>query len=153
MSEDKVLDFVGKRQENIEKKRRNFERIMFQNFLGAYSVIDDGGTIYPISLIDISKEGCLFQVPWNVKKDQKFAVGTEIPLRIYFTKNSYIPVPVTVKYGKEFIDDQGSTYMHYGCEFDVTTSSFDALQSFIEFLYKFAEHSVIDRGDTKVFFL
>ena len=30
---DKVLDFVGRRNQNIEDKRRNFERILFQNFL------------------------------------------------------------------------------------------------------------------------
>jgi hypothetical protein len=48
--------------------------------------------------------------------------------------------------------DDGTSYMQYGCEFDKAAPSFGALQSFIDFIYKFAEHSVIDKGDTKVYF-
>ena len=150
---DKVLDFVKKRKENIEEKRRNFERIMFDNVMGTYSVIDKEGSIYPVTLIDISNTGCLFEVPWNLENDEKFKKGTEIPMRMYFTKQSYIPVIVRIKYGKEFVDKDGQTYMRYGAKFDTTTASFDALKSFIDFLYKFAEHSTIDKGDAKVYFL
>ena len=69
---DKVLDFIEKRKENVEAKRRNFERILFQNVLGAYTELDQDGTVYPVELVDISKDGCLFQIPWNAKKDQRF---------------------------------------------------------------------------------
>ena len=48
---EKVLDFIGKRNANIEQKRRNFERILFQNFLGAYTVLDDNGTNYKVQLV------------------------------------------------------------------------------------------------------
>ena len=60
----KVLDFAQKREQNIENKRRQFERVLFQNFLGAYTVIDQGGAIYPVSLVDISHDGlstCAFK--------------------------------------------------------------------------------------------
>ena len=150
---DKVLDFVKKREENIEKKRRSFERILFQNFLGAYSVLDAQGTHYPITLIDISKEGCLFQVPWDCKSIGSELVKDEgMTLRMYFTKSTFIPVQVDVKYGKEFIDTDGQAYMRYGCEFDKSFPSFKAMESFIDFLYEFAEHSSIDKGDVKAFF-
>ena len=150
---DKVLDFVGKRKESIEKKRRSFERILFNNFLGAYSVLDQGGTIYPISLVDISYDGCLFQIPWDHRHDKKLQVGSEINIRMYFTKQSFVPAVLKIRYGNEAIGKDGMTYMQYGCEFDKSMPSFEALQSFIDFLYKFAEHSAIDKGDTKVFFL
>lgn len=150
---DKVLDFVGKRNETIEKKRRNFERLLFQNFLGAYSVIDDNGSIYPVSLVDLSHDGCLFQVPWDVSKDKKFAVGTELTLRMYFTKKSFVPVVVKLRHGNEHIDDNGNTYMHYGCEFDKTLPSFAAMEHFINFMYKFAELSTVDHQENKVYFL
>ena len=150
---EKVLDFIKKREENIEKKRRTFERILFQNFLGAYTVLDNQGTNYPITLIDISKEGCLFQVPWDVNGgSEELAKDEPMTLRMYFTKSSYIPVQVEVKYGKEFVDTDGQTYMRYGCEFDKTFPSFQAMESFIDFLYSFAEHSSFDKGDTKAFF-
>jgi len=83
---DKVLNFVEKRKETIEKKRRSFERLMFQNVLGCYSVMDSNGLIQPVTLVDISHTGCLFQVPWNVKNDAKLTAGTELTLRMYFTK-------------------------------------------------------------------
>lgn len=149
---EKVLDFTQKRKQNIEQKRRTFERVLFQNFLGAYTVIDQEGTLFPITLVDISHDGCLFQVPWDVKKDSKFKEDLEIPMRMYFSKKTYIPIICTVKYGKEFIDKNGQTYMHYGCEFDKSMHSFEAMKSFIDFVYKFAEHSAIDRGDVKSFF-
>ncbi|MBT3234396.1 MAG: PilZ domain-containing protein [Bdellovibrionales bacterium] len=148
----KVLDFKVKREESLEKKRRSFERILFQNTLVAYSVIDKEGSIYPVTLVDISRDGCLFQIPWNVRRDKKYPAETELPLRIYFTDNSYIPVNVIIRYGNEYVANDNNTYMQYGCAFDHEDRSYTALASFIEFLYLFAEHSKIDRGDSKVFF-
>lgn len=154
MSEPKkVLDFQTKRLENIEKKRRTFERMLFQNFLGAYTVIDQEHTVFPVELVDVSHEGCLFQVPWNVKRDKKFVEGSEIKMRMYFTKNSYIPVIVNIRYGKEYVDQNGDTFMHYGCEFDQTMPSFQAMHNFIDFMYSFAEHSALDKGDARAFFI
>ncbi|MCR9204808.1 MAG: PilZ domain-containing protein [Halobacteriovoraceae bacterium] len=150
---DKVLDFAEKRKENIEKKRRQFERLLFNNFLGAYTVVDQGGSIYPVSLVDISREGCLFQVPWNVEKDSKFEQDLEITMRMYFTKNSFIPVVMNVKYSREFVDEDGQVYMQYGSEFDKSMPSFQAVESFIDFMYNFAEHSSVDKGSHKVYFL
>lgn len=153
MSEGKVINFQDKRKENIEKKRRSFERILFQNLLGAYTVIDTDGTVYPVSLVDLSHNGCLFQVPWNKKTDSKIAKDTEVTMRMYFTKHSYIPVIVNVKYGNEFRADDGTVYMHYGCEFDKSMPSFKAMEEFISFMYSFAEHSVVDRGDARSYFI
>lgn len=150
---DKVLDFNAKREENIEQKRRQFERILFNNFLGAYTVVDQGGTIYPVNLVDVSREGCLFQVPWNMDRDTKIEEGTEITMRMYFTKKSFIPVVMVIKRGQEHVDEDGQTYMQYGAEFDTSMPSFQAVESFIDFMYKFAEHSSFDKGSQKVFFL
>jgi len=153
MSDNKVIDFVAKRDEAIEKKRRSFERVVFDNFLGMYSVIDDHESVYGVELLDISEEGCLFQVPASIKDKKKFKTNREVKLRLYFTEQNYIPALVKIKYGKKHKDHNGSEYMRYGCQFDKSVSSFEALQSFIKFIYKFAEHSCIDRGDQKVYFL
>lgn len=150
---DSVLDFTEKRKENIEKKRRQFERVLFNNFLGAYTVVDQGGSIYPVSLVDISRDGCLFQVPWNIEKDTKFEKDHELTMRIYFTKESFIPVVMNIKYSREFVDEDGLVYMQYGSEFDSSMPSFQAIESFIDFMYKFAEHSSQDKGSRKVYFL
>ena len=152
MSEFKVLDFNKKKADTIEQKRRAFNRVVFQNFLGAYSVIDDNGSIYPVTLVDIAGDGCSFQVPWNPTRDKKLAKDFEVTMRMYFTNQSYIPVIMNVRHGKEVLGTDGITYMQYGCEFDKTAASFEAMQSFIDFIYRFAEHSAIDKGDTKVYF-
>lgn len=152
MSDFKVLDFNKKKAETIEQKRRAFNRIVFQNIIGAYSIIDENGTIYPVTLVDIAGDGCSFQVPWNPKKDKKLAKDTEVNMRMYFTNSSYIPVSMIVKHSSEVTDKNNVLQIQYGCEFDKSTPSFEAMQSFIDFLYKFAEFSVIDRGDTKVYF-
>lgn len=152
MSDEKVLDFNKKKAETIEQKRRAFNRIVFQNFLGAYSVISDNGSIYPVTMVDIAADGCAFQVPWNSKKDTQLPSGFEVNMRMYFSDSSYIPVIMNIRHGKEVLGKDGITYMQYGCEFDKTHASFEAMQSFIDFIYKFAEHSAIDKGDTKVYF-
>jgi hypothetical protein len=86
MSEKKVFDFNQKRRESIEKKRRNFERVFFDEFLGVDAAIDDNGSGHPIKLVDISKEGCLFQMPFNLNARQKFSAETEVTLKLFFTK-------------------------------------------------------------------
>ncbi|MGB0455166.1 MAG: PilZ domain-containing protein [Bacteriovoracaceae bacterium] len=150
---EKVLDFVEKRKHNIEQKRRNFERILFRNFLGAYSVLDNQGTNYPVQLVDVSHDGCLFQIPYNPTKDTPYETDHELTLRMYFTQDSFVPVILKVKRFQEYIDKSGNVHARYGCEFDKSTASFSAVESFINFLYSFAEHSSVDKGDQRVFFL
>src|SRR6187200_1568751 len=95
--EKKVVDFNEKRKQSIEQKRRSFERVVFQEFLGVYSVVDDQGTGYPIKLVDISGDGCQFQMPFSLKAKNQFKAGTEVTLKLYFTKGSYLPCVVTVR--------------------------------------------------------
>jgi hypothetical protein len=154
MSDDKkVVDFNEKRMKSIEQKRRSFERVVFQEFLGVYSVIDDQGAGYPVKLLDISKDGCQFQVPFSGKAKNQFKSGTELTLKLFFTKGSYLPAVVTIRHASEYIDQQGDAWLRLGSEFDTTLPSFKALLSFIEFIYHYAEFSCLDKGESKVFFL
>ena len=149
--ESKILNFNQKRQLNIEKKRRNFERVFFQNFLGAYATIEQAGVIAPISILDISKEGLLFKSPAGPRAFS-MAVHDEVTIRLYFTKDNYIPVILNIVRTKN-IKEAGEMYVEYGCTFDKTIPTFDALSRFIDFIYSFAEHSSVDKGDSKVYFL
>lgn len=154
MSDDKkVVDFTAKRKESIEQKRRTFERVVFQEFLGVYSVVDDQGSNYPIKLIDISHDGCQFQLPYSKKALNQFKTGSETTLKLFFTKGSYIPAMVTVKRAAEYIDENGDAWLRLGGEFDKTLPSFKAVQSFIDFIYQYAEFSCLDKGESKVYFL
>ncbi len=154
MSDDKkVVDFNEKRMKNIEQKRRTFERVVFQEFLGVYTVIDDQGAGFPIKLLDISKVGCQFQVPFSAKAKNQFKGGTELTLKLFFTKGSYLPAVVTIRHASEYVDQQGDAWLRLGGEFDTSLPSFAALSSFINFIYQYAEFSCLDKGESKVFFL
>lgn len=151
--EKKVFDFNERRQKNIEQKRRTFERVVFQEFLGVYSVIDDNGSGYPVKLVDISKEGLQFQVPFSGKAKNQFKSGEELTLKLYFSKGSYLPAVVTIRHASEYIDQQGDAWLRMGCAIDTSIPSYQALSTFIDFIYQYAEFSCIDKGESKVFFL
>lgn len=154
MSENKkVVDFNQKRKETIEQKRRSFERVVFQEFLGVYTVVDDQGSSYPVKLVDISKDGCQFQLPFSLKAKNQFKSGTEVTLKLFFTKGTYIPAVVTVRHASEYVDQQGDAWLRLGSEFDTSLPSFKALSHFIEFMYHYAEFSCVDKGESKVYFL
>lgn len=81
--------------------------MVFQEFLGVYTVVDDQGTGFPIKLVDISKDGCQFQLPFSLKAKNQFKSGTEVTLKLFFTKGSFLPAVVTVRHASEYIDQQG----------------------------------------------
>lgn len=154
MSDDKkVVDFNQKRKETIEQKRRSFERVVFQEFLGVYTVVDDQGTSLPIKLLDISKDGCQLQLPFSKVNKATFTNGKEIELKLFFTKGTYIPAMVTVRHASEYVDQQGDAWLRLGGEFDTSLPSFKALSHFIEFIYQYAEFSCVDHTNSKVYFL
>jgi hypothetical protein len=149
----KILDFQKKRDEVIEEKRQGLERLMFKNVLGAYAVIEEYGEVYPITLNDISHDGLSFEIPYNEKASEKFEEGTEVKLRMYFSKHSYIPVIVGIRHSTEILGFNRAKFVRYGCEFDKSLLSFKAMESFINFLYQFAEYSTHDEGENKAFFI
>ena len=154
MSDDKkVVDFEAKRKQAIEQKRRTFERVVFSEFLGVETVVDDQGSGFPIKLIDVSGDGCQLQLPFSLKAKNQFKSGTELTLKLFFTKGSYLPAVVTVRHASEYIDRDGNAWLRLGGEFDTTLPSFKALASFIDFIYQYAEFSCLDKGESKVYFL
>jgi hypothetical protein len=154
MSDDKkVVDFNEKRKQSIEQKRRSFERVVFQEFLGVETVIDDQGAGFEVKLLDISGEGCQFQVPFTLKAKNQFKSDTEVTMKLFFTKGTYIPAVVTVRHASEYIDQDGNAWLRLGGEFDTSLPSFKALASFINFIYQYAEYSCLDKGESKVYFL
>lgn len=149
----KVIDFQAKREESIEKRKRSFERVLFSEFLGSYAEIDENGTKFNVMMVDISREGCLFQVPFSKNSLAYFKKQENVTVRVYFTKDDFLPLDIDVRHLNEYIDERGDAYIRIGGEFDQSSPSFKAFSPFIEFLYKFAEFSCVDKGESKVYFL
>ena len=147
-----IIDFVSKRKESIERKRRRFERILFKNFFSIETTISKENASCPIDLVDVSYDGCLFRV--LEKRDPGFVkVGKELTLKIYFTEYGYISVSVGINRTAKFVEKDGHCYREYGCKFDKSLTSFRAMEAFVDFLYKFAECSCTDYGDKKIYSL
>ena len=142
-----IIDFVSKRKEKIEKKRRRFERILFQEFFNIETTIsvDDEDCPVSVDLIDVSGNGCLFRV-LDREAPQSVGVGNNLVLKIYFTGHNYIHVSVAIKRTTKLVGKDGLNWREYGCEFDKSLSSFQAMKALVDFLYKFAECSCTDYG-------
>lgn len=153
VSMSNIIDFQAKRDESIEKRKRSFERVLFSEFLGSYAEIDENGTKFNVGMVDISREGCLFQVPFSEQARDHFSKVDNVTVRVYFTKDDFLPLSISVKHIAEYIDQKGNAFLRLGGEFDQSLPSFQAFQPFIEFIYKFAEFSCVDKGESKVYFL
>lgn len=148
-----IIDFEEKRKGSIEQKKRAFERVLFKDFLGSYAEIDESGTKYDVGLVDVSKDGLQFQIPFSANAAKHFPRDKEVSLRVYFTHHDFLPLSVKILHANEYIDEEGLAYWRCGGAFDKTLPSFSAFEPFIDFIYKFAEFSCTDKGESKVYFL
>lgn len=149
-SHDQVIDFSEVRAQKLEEKRRKTERIFFKHLLGVYCVTGDD-RVRPIEMIDVSEEGVAFQVAFENKSLQP-NLGDEVPLRLYFSQDTYLPIVVKVQNARACIE-QGARYMRFGCTVDTQMQSYDAFLQFVRFLSLYAEHSHRDKGNVSVFYL
>lgn len=147
--QQRVVDFKQAREQRLQEKRRKAERIFFKHLLGVYTVTGD--QMRPIELLDISEDGCSFQVPFDPRKPWP-ADTNDIPLRLYFSQDTYLPIVVKVENSNPLIDG-GVRYVRYGCSVDKSTSSFEAFQQFVRFLKLYAEHAHKDAGNATQFYL
>ena len=149
----KVIDFQAKRKDSIAKRKRSFERVLFSEFLGSYAELDENGTKYQVTMVDLSYDGCLFQVPFTKNAKTQFQENQDVTVRVYFTKDDFLPLVINIKHIIEYIDERGEAHIRFGGIFDKSLPSFQAFEPFIDFIFKFAEFSCIDKGESKVYFL
>lgn len=140
VSVQNVVSLTQAREQRLEKKRRKTERVLIKNFIAAYSVVDLG-QIQPIELIDVSEEGCAFQVPFNLKKPLSWPNQTDqFPIRLYFSQESYLEIHVQIVRSNPIYENE-SSYVRFGCSIDKTLSSYVAYSQFVKFLKLYGEHS------------
>ena len=148
--DSQVVDFNQVREQKMEEKRRKAERVFFKNVLGVYSVMGRDSMV-PIEFVDVSEQGCAFQIPFNPARAWPTST-TEVPLRIYFTKDSYLEILVQIQNSRPTIED-GNRYVRFGCLIDQTTSAYPAYQHFVRFLKSYSEECHKDSGSNTAFYL
>jgi hypothetical protein len=105
----------------------------------------------PIELIEVSDDGCSFQVPFDPNSPWPTDLK-ELPIRLYFSQDTYVSVMLKIQNSKPSIDN-GVRYTRYGCAIDKTVSSYPAYSGFVNFLKLYSEHAHKDMGDVSVFYL
>jgi len=148
--EEHVIDFNRVREQRLEEKRRNTERIFFKNLLSVYSITGQA-KMRPIQLIEVSEEGCSFQIlhdpenPWPKSSE-------EVPLRLYFSQDTYLEIIVKIRNALDSFEN-GVRYVRFGCSVDSQLKSYPAYQQFVRFLKLYSEHAHKDMGDVSLFYL
>ena len=148
MSDAKVIQFSQARKEKQEHIKREYERVLFNRILGCYTVIEKLGLSH-VEMLDISKKGCSFRAP---QTQGAFNVGEEVDFRFYFSNNTYVPTRLSVRRVTELVEN-GQKWWLYGCDFDASLSSHNAIARFVEFVETFSQAAKEDKGEKQVWFL
>jgi hypothetical protein len=146
----RVIDFNEVRAQKLDEKRRTTERIFFKHLLNVYSVAGHT-TMHPIEFIDMSEDGCSFQVPHDAEKPWPVD-ATDVPLRIYFSQDTFLEIRVTVQNSRPSIENN-RRYVRYGCKVSTESASYAAYLQFVKFLKSYSEHAHKDLGDVSIFYL
>lgn len=147
-STDGVINLTSVRQEKIEEKRREYERVVFRSNFGVF-VFNESTGLDAIEIVDISEGGIQFQTP--EKSHLKLQVGDVVPVRLYFATDHYISIDVKVVRSFTALEN-GSAVHRYGCLMDKGMASYSAIYHFVQFITKCAEHGHKDQQHLKVFY-
>jgi hypothetical protein len=135
-TKDQVVNLSSVRQEIIEEKRRDYERVVFKSNFGIYTFLEPTG-LHAIEILDISEGGMQFQTP--EKSSLSLNTGDVIPVRFYFATDHFISIDVKVV--RSFTAIEGGRAVHrYGCLMDKSMASYAAIYHFVQFITKCAEH-------------
>src|SRR6266496_1178660 len=88
-NQNHIVDFNEAREQKLEEKRRKNERIFFTHLLSVYSIASQSNQpqMMPVELIDVSEDGCSFQVPFDANRPWP-KDSNPIPLRLYFSQDT-----------------------------------------------------------------
>jgi hypothetical protein len=135
------------RNRKQEEKKRKTERIFFHNLVGVYGVTQPGKMV-PVEIADVSDEGLGILVPYD--SADVWPTATEnLPIRLYFSADSFMEIHVDVKNSRPMIDG-GYRYTRFGCSVREDQRAYGAWRSFVSFLRAFSEVSEKDNGNISV---
>ena len=144
-SDDRKMDSTENPGGYAGDEKREYERVLFNEFLGIYTIIETKG-LRKVKLIDISTTGCRFETG---KDNGKLQVGDEWAFRFYFTKDTYLPALLRIKHRYDS-ESEEEDYIGYGAAFDGTLTTYPCLRNFIEIIYCYATHAIEDKYNKEI---
>ncbi|MGE0616470.1 MAG: PilZ domain-containing protein [Bacteriovoracia bacterium] len=148
---EQVIDFEEVRAKKLEEKRRKTERLFFKQLLGVYCVTGAEGGVRQMEIVDVSEEGLSFVTPFD-SKDPWPTDSKEIPIRMYFSQDTYLPLHIKVANSRPYIEE-GIRYVRYGCVVDQSLTTYEAYKQFVKFLHMYSENAHKDKGGVTHFYL
>jgi hypothetical protein len=145
-----VIDFTEVRAQKLDEKRRKTERIFFKHLMGIYCV-SESTELKQVELMDVSEEGLSFQIPFSSREPWP-RNAKEIPLRLYFSQDTYLPVLLKIQNSRPYIEN-GVKYLRFGCAVDKSLSSYEAFVQFVRFMGSYSQHAHKDTGKVTLFYL
>ncbi len=145
---EQVVSLTSVRQELIEEKRRDYERVVFKSNFGVFTLMEQTG-LHAIEILDISEGGMQFQTP--EKSSLRLNSGDVIPVRFYFAVDHFISIDVKIVRSYSAIEI-GSAVHRYGCLMDKSMASYAAIYHFVQFITKCAEHGHKQEKHLKIFY-
>ncbi len=143
-----IISLNSVREEKIEEKRREYERVVFRSNFGVYACLPENA-LQAIEVVDISEGGLLCQVPES--SEFRLEVGQTSTVRFYFSPDSFIAIEVKVVRSFTALEN-GKAVHRYGCLMDKTMQSYSAIYHLVQFITKCAEHGHKDEGRHKIFY-
>jgi len=138
-----VLDMTVRREEVIQDERRQVRRTIMAEFVGAFVVIPGQG-LQKVNVYDLSESGLAFDMDFEVGH---FNSGEEFAMRLYLSKDTYIPFTARVSNFRE-ISDEG--VFRHGVQFVKESTNSEALGHFVKFLETVTASLQTDKGDRLV---
>jgi len=145
---NKVFEISKARKQKQNNLKREYERYLFNKFLGCYTVIEKLG-LKSVEIVDISKSGLAFRLPVS---EGSFKAGEEMEFRFYFSSSTYIPIKITIKRSDK-VEDNGRYYYQFGGSFDKEWSTYSTIEKFVGFIESFSSSAKEDKGDKQIWFL
>ncbi|MCB0347231.1 MAG: PilZ domain-containing protein [Bdellovibrionales bacterium] len=138
-----IVDMTVRRQEVISEERRQVKRTILAEFVGAYVLIPGKG-LQKVSVYDIGDGGLSFDMDFEAGH---FNMGEEYAMRLYLSKDTYLPFTIRVSNFRE-VHDEG--VIRHGSQFIKNTTNSEALKHFVAFLETVTASLQTDRGDITV---
>lgn len=138
-----VLDMTVRRTEVITAERRQVKRTILGEFVGAFVLIPEVG-LQKVSLFDISDDGLSFDLDIELGH---FNIGEEFAMRLYLSKDTFMPFTVRVANHRDIADEGVS---RHGVQFLKESTNQEAMGHFVKFLETVTASLQTDRGDIVV---
>lgn len=145
-----IVSLEKVREKKLEEKKRKNERIFFHSSVSV-TCVDSVQQEQEVQVLDISTEGCAFQVPYSHLGRWPQLRQEPLLMRFYFTPKTYLEITLTIRNQRDSIDRE-ARHTRYGCSVDTSTQAYPAYVAFVQFVKLYALHSHREVGNRSLFF-